>query len=75
MANYLNFKVTSPPADFTTKLHIIYLVNDVLHHCVRKNNLGLKSAFEKVGLVKRFFLLFITVIFLNGAWMVFINIK
>jgi len=49
MANYLNFKVTSPTSDFTTKLHIVYLVNDVLHHCVRKNNLGLKSAFEKVA--------------------------
>ena len=51
MANYLNFKVTSPTSDFTTKLHIVYLVNDVLHHCVRKNNLGLKSAFEKVHVI------------------------
>jgi len=49
MASYLNFKVTSTNADFTTKLHIIYLVNDVLHHCVRKNNLELKAAFEKVA--------------------------
>ena len=50
LANYLNFRVTSPLADFTSKLHIIYLVNDVLHHCVRKNNHELKNAFIKVAL-------------------------
>lgn len=49
LANYLNFKVTSPLSDFTNKLHIIYLVNDVLHHCVRKNNHELKNAFVKVA--------------------------
>ena len=49
MANYLNFKVNSPTADFTAKLHIIYLVNDVLHHCLRKNNQELKVAFGKVA--------------------------
>lgn len=48
LASYLNFKVTSTASDFTTKLHIIYLLNDVLHHCVRKNNHELKSAFVKV---------------------------
>ena len=49
LANYLNFKVTSTNSDFTTKLHIIYLVNDVLHHCVRKNNNELKEAFCRVA--------------------------
>ena len=49
LANYLNFKVTSTASDFTTKLHVIYLVNDVLHHCVRKNNHELKVAFSKVA--------------------------
>ncbi len=40
--------MTSEQSDFTAKLHLIYLVNDVLHHCVRKNSLELKTAFEAV---------------------------
>lgn len=48
LSEYLNFRVTSENSDFTAKLHLIYLVNDVLHHCVRKNNLELKTAFEAV---------------------------
>ncbi len=38
----------SDASDFTAKLHLLYLVNDVLHHCVRKNNQELKTAFEAV---------------------------
>ena len=48
LSEYLNFRVTSESSDFTAKLHLIYLVNDVLHHCVRKNNQELKTAFEAV---------------------------
>ncbi|XP_031776986.1 calcium homeostasis endoplasmic reticulum protein isoform X2 [Nasonia vitripennis] len=33
---------------FTHKLHIIYLVNDVLHHCARKKSLELRKAMESV---------------------------
>ena len=38
IAQYLAHKVTDPSASFQIKLHIIYLMNDVLHHCMRKNN-------------------------------------
>jgi calcium homeostasis ER protein len=48
LTEYLNFRVTSENSDFTAKLHLIYLVNDVLHHCVRKNNQELKTAFELI---------------------------
>lgn len=33
ISQHLLRKVTQPGAAFTQKLHIIYLVNDVLHHC------------------------------------------
>lgn len=33
---------------FSTKLHLIYLVNDVLHHCARKNVEDLKMALENI---------------------------
>lgn len=48
LAQYLLKKVISPGAPFTQKLHIIYLVNDVLHHCARKNAEDLKKALEEV---------------------------
>ncbi|XP_069703277.1 calcium homeostasis endoplasmic reticulum protein isoform X1 [Periplaneta americana] len=48
LAQYLLKKVISPGAPFTQKLHIIYLVNDVLHHCARKNAEDLKKALEAV---------------------------
>lgn len=37
-----------PGAPFDMKLHIVYLINDVLHHCVRKNADGLKQSLDKV---------------------------
>ncbi|KOB73344.1 putative mrna binding protein [Operophtera brumata] len=40
--------VTQSGAGFTQKLHIIYLVNDVLHHCARKNAEDLKKNLESV---------------------------
>ncbi|XP_012288271.1 calcium homeostasis endoplasmic reticulum protein isoform X2 [Orussus abietinus] len=33
---------------FNHKLHIIYLVNDVLHHCARKKSVDLRKAMESV---------------------------
>ncbi|XP_064211274.1 calcium homeostasis endoplasmic reticulum protein isoform X2 [Tribolium castaneum] len=33
---------------FSQKLHVIYLVNDLLHHCARKNANELKEALESV---------------------------
>ncbi|XP_034935735.1 calcium homeostasis endoplasmic reticulum protein isoform X2 [Chelonus insularis] len=35
-------------ATFNQKLHIIYLVNDVLHHCARKKSMDLRQAMENV---------------------------
>ncbi|BET02491.1 DUF618 [Nesidiocoris tenuis] len=49
LARYLLFKVLyEPEKKFTRKLHIIYLVNDILHHCVRKHIEGFKTALEEV---------------------------
>ncbi|XP_072941000.1 calcium homeostasis endoplasmic reticulum protein isoform X1 [Epargyreus clarus] len=48
ISQHLLRKVTQPGAPFTQKLHIIYLVNDVLHHCARKNAEDLKKNLENV---------------------------
>nr|XP_037288870.1 LOW QUALITY PROTEIN: calcium homeostasis endoplasmic reticulum protein-like [Rhipicephalus microplus] len=48
ISQYLLKKVTVPGAPFDMKLHIVYLINDVLHHCVRKNADGLKQSLDKV---------------------------
>ncbi|KAL1116523.1 hypothetical protein AAG570_004995 [Ranatra chinensis] len=48
LANYLLQKVLDPDRKFSHKLHIIYLVNDILHHCVRKHTEEFKLALEKV---------------------------
>lgn len=37
IAHYLAYRVTQEDAPFKLKLHMVYLMNDVLHHCVRKN--------------------------------------
>lgn len=50
ISQHLLRKVTQAGAAFTQKLHIIYLVNDVLHHWLVFNNLNFKYvniAFEK----------------------------
>lgn len=33
---------------FLPKLHLIYLVNDILHHCVRKQVDELKNSLENI---------------------------
>ncbi|GFX38236.1 calcium homeostasis endoplasmic reticulum protein [Trichonephila clavipes] len=43
---YILKKVTEPGATFETKLHLVYLINDVLHHCFRKNADDLKKILE-----------------------------
>lgn len=49
IAHYLLMRVIqSDKGAFTLRLHLIYLINDVLHHCTRKNAEGLKQAIEKV---------------------------
>ncbi|KAL5487291.1 hypothetical protein EMCRGX_G019874 [Ephydatia muelleri] len=40
--------LTSTGVGFTHKLHIIYLINDVMHHCLRKGAQELKQAIEDV---------------------------
>ncbi|KAH0549307.1 calcium homeostasis endoplasmic reticulum protein [Cotesia glomerata] len=47
IAEYLLKKVIQG-ATFNQKLHIIYLVNDVLHHCARKKSMDLRQAMENV---------------------------
>ena len=49
LARYLAYKVTEQSANFQLKLHLIYLMNDVVHHCVRKNNDDLKGSLESVA--------------------------
>lgn len=48
ISKYLLSKVLEPRRPFNHKLHIIYLVNDILHHCARKNAEDLKKALETV---------------------------
>ncbi|XP_077499620.1 SR-related CTD associated factor 6 isoform X3 [Amblyomma americanum] len=59
ICQYLLKKITVPGAPFDMKLHIVYLINDVLHHwknvmlldlfcSVRKNADGLKQSLDKV---------------------------
>jgi len=49
ISEYLAWRVTNKVNTFNQKLHLIYLMNDVLHHCVRKNASALKSALEDVA--------------------------
>lgn len=48
IAHCLLYKVVQGTVPFSLKLHIVYLVNDVLHHCARKNTNDLKDALETV---------------------------
>ena len=49
LSEHLTWRVSSPDTTFNQKLHLIYLVNDVLHHCVRKNNSSLQAALVAVA--------------------------
>uniref|UniRef100_A0A8C9RDQ0 Calcium homeostasis endoplasmic reticulum protein n=1 Tax=Scleropages formosus TaxID=113540 RepID=A0A8C9RDQ0_SCLFO len=53
MAAHLRNRVTASAADFQLRLHLIYLINDVLHHwsvlgCQRKQQRDLLAALQKV---------------------------
>ncbi|XP_030385310.1 calcium homeostasis endoplasmic reticulum protein [Scaptodrosophila lebanonensis] len=45
---YLLKKALVNGSTFQQKLHLIYLVNDILHHCMRKNITDLKNSLENV---------------------------
>ncbi|XP_061389593.1 calcium homeostasis endoplasmic reticulum protein [Musca vetustissima] len=45
---YLLKKALADGSTFQQKLHLIYLINDILHHCVRKNANDLKNSLENV---------------------------
>lgn len=47
-ANVSPNRITSKDAVFELRLHLIYLMNDLLHHCVRKNASELRISLEKV---------------------------
>ena len=44
----LSFRVLGPGMQFQHKLHIVYLVNDILHHCQRKGAQDLKKSLEDI---------------------------
>ncbi|XP_058121428.1 calcium homeostasis endoplasmic reticulum protein isoform X2 [Anopheles coustani] len=46
ISQYLLRKALIAGVLFTQKLHLIYLVNDVIHHCIRKNADELKKCLE-----------------------------
>ncbi|RXN10314.1 calcium homeostasis endoplasmic reticulum isoform X1 [Labeo rohita] len=48
MASHLRNRITADTAHFELRLHLIYLTNDVLHHCQRKNQRDLLAALQKV---------------------------
>eukprot|EP00057_Strongylocentrotus_purpuratus_P011269 XP_011665743.1 PREDICTED: calcium homeostasis endoplasmic reticulum protein [Strongylocentrotus purpuratus] len=46
IAKYLLHQILAKAAPFTAKLHLIYLINDVLYHCTRRNAHDLQHALE-----------------------------
>ncbi|ELW67089.1 Calcium homeostasis endoplasmic reticulum protein, partial [Tupaia chinensis] len=48
MAGHLRNRITAEGAHFELRLHLIYLINDVLHHCQRKQARELLAALQKV---------------------------
>ncbi|GFS15252.1 calcium homeostasis endoplasmic reticulum protein [Elysia marginata] len=48
ISQYLLKRITAKDAPFQLRLHLIYLINDVMHHCVRRNIEGLRTALERV---------------------------
>ncbi|BFY99812.1 hypothetical protein BsWGS_02851 [Bradybaena similaris] len=48
LAQYFLKRITSKEALFQLRLHLIYLINDVMHHCVRRNVENLRRALETV---------------------------
>uniref|UniRef100_A0A3B4BHH6 Uncharacterized protein n=1 Tax=Periophthalmus magnuspinnatus TaxID=409849 RepID=A0A3B4BHH6_9GOBI len=48
MTSHLRNRITADGAHFELRLHLIYLTNDVLHHCQRKHQKDLLAALQKV---------------------------
>ncbi|KAM3876209.1 calcium homeostasis endoplasmic reticulum protein [Diretmus argenteus] len=48
MTTHLRNRITADTAHFELRLHLIYLTNDVLHHCQRKQQRDLLAALQKV---------------------------
>ncbi|XP_008333331.1 calcium homeostasis endoplasmic reticulum protein isoform X1 [Cynoglossus semilaevis] len=48
MTSHLRNRITTEGAHFELRLHLIYLTNDVLHHCQRKQQKDLLAAIQKV---------------------------
>uniref|UniRef100_A0A4W5N6V2 Calcium homeostasis endoplasmic reticulum protein n=1 Tax=Hucho hucho TaxID=62062 RepID=A0A4W5N6V2_9TELE len=48
MCSHLRNRITADAAHFELRLHLIYLTNDVLHHCQRKQQRDLLAALQKV---------------------------
>ncbi|KAM6962762.1 calcium homeostasis endoplasmic reticulum protein [Aplochiton taeniatus] len=48
MTSHLRNRITADTAHFELRLHLIYLTNDVLHHCQRKHQRDLLAALQKV---------------------------
>ena len=44
----MSFRALGPGMQFQHKLHIVYLINDILHHCQRKGAQELRKALEDV---------------------------
>ncbi|XP_077440939.1 calcium homeostasis endoplasmic reticulum protein isoform X2 [Vanacampus margaritifer] len=48
MTSHLRNRIAADGAHFELRLHLIYLTNDVLHHCQRKHQKDLLAALQKV---------------------------
>ncbi|KAH9496814.1 hypothetical protein Btru_010352 [Bulinus truncatus] len=48
IAQYFLKRITAKEAPFQLRLHLIYLINDVMHHCVRRSVENLRLALETV---------------------------
>lgn len=48
IAHYLLDRVSAKDASFELRLHLIYLINDILHHCLRRNADDLRKSVESV---------------------------
>jgi len=48
ITQYLLMEVMDPNAEFSKQLHLIYLVNDTVHHCIRKSEKILKTSLESI---------------------------
>ncbi|ESP02448.1 hypothetical protein LOTGIDRAFT_95622, partial [Lottia gigantea] len=48
ITQYILKRIIGPDSQFSVRLHLIYLMNDLLHHCMRKGHNDLKVNIEKI---------------------------